>query len=248
IAVSPGDSVTLASGEVVTLNADGTLTIATDSPEEVASFTYTVASTTGHTDTGFVTVDTVPCFVAGTLIDTPEGPRPVESLRVGDLVLTQDDGAQPLRWVGARRVAATGSFAPIRIRAGRFGAERDLLVSPQHRVLVRDPLAALMFGEAEVLVAAKDLVDGASVTVEDGGEVTYLHLLFDRHQVIFSEGMATESFLPGPQVLGGLEAAVQAEICALFPEIDPKTGHGYGPAARQLLRAYEARLLLARAA
>jgi hypothetical protein len=248
IAVNPGDSVTLVSGEVVTLNADGTLTIATDSPEEVSSFTYTVASSTGHSDIGFVTVDTVPCFVAGTLIDTPEGPRPVESLRVGDLVLTQDDGAQPLRWVGARRVAATGSFAPIRIRAGRFGATRDLLVSPQHRVLVRDPLAALMFGEAEVLVAAKDLVDGRSVTVEEGGEVTYLHLLFDRHQVIFSEGMATESFLPGPQVMGGLEAAVQAEICALFPEIDPQTGQGYGPAARQLLRAYEARLLLSRAA
>ena len=248
INVSAGDSVTLSSGEVVTLNADGTLTIVSDGDEAVESFTYTVQSSTGETDIGFITVDTVPCFVAGTLIDTPEGLREVETLRVGDLVLTQDDGAQPLRWIGMRQVAAEGNFAPIRIRAGSFGAERDVLISPQHRILVRDPLADLMFGEAEVLVAAKDLVNGSSVTVQEGGEVCYVHLLLDRHQVIFSEGMASESFLPGPQILGGLEEAVQAEICALFPEIDPRTGEGYSPAARRMLRGYEARALIRRKA
>lgn len=248
VAVSPGDSVTLPSGEVVTLNPDWTFTITTDGVVETDSFTYTVASSTGDTDVGFVTVSTVPCFVAGTLIDTPLGPRAIESLRVGDLVSTLDSGPQPIRWIGARHVSAEGRFAPIRIRKGRFGATRDLLVSPQHRVLVRDPLAALFFGEAEVLVAAKDLVDGTQVTIEEGGQVTYLHVLFDSHQVIYSEGLATESFLPGPHVMGGLEAAVQAEICALFPELDPHTGAGYGPAARHMLRSYEARLLITQAA
>ncbi|WP_245845155.1 Hint domain-containing protein [Pseudothioclava arenosa] len=248
VPVSPGDSVTLPSGEVVTLNPDWTFSITTDGVVETDSFTYTVASSTGDTDVGFVTVSTVPCFVAGTLIDTPQGPRLIESLRVGDLVTTLDNGAQPIRWIGTRHVAAEGRFAPIRIRKGRFGATRDLLVSPQHRVLVRDPLAALFFGEAEVLVAAKDLVDGHQITIEEGGQVTYLHILFDSHQVIYSEGLATESFLPGPQVLSGMEAEVQAEICALFPELDPQTGAGYGPAARHMLRSYEARLLVTEAA
>ncbi|MGD9917059.1 MAG: Hint domain-containing protein [Paenirhodobacter sp.] len=248
VEVTAGQTVTLASGETVTLNADGTLSIHTDGDEETVNFTYEVESSDGHTDVGLVTVHVVPCFVAGTRIATPEGLRPVESLAPGDLVLTQDAGAQPLRWVGRRSVAAEGSFAPIRFAAGAHGAARPLLLSPQHRVLMRDPVAELLFGEAEVLVAAKDLVNGTSVTVAEGGTVDYVHILFDRHHIVFSEGIASESFLPGPQVLGSMEAAVQAEICALFPEIDPATGEGYSPAARRLLRAYEARLLRAMAA
>ncbi|AOZ70311.1 2,3,4,5-tetrahydropyridine-2,6-carboxylate N-succinyltransferase [Rhodobacter xanthinilyticus] len=248
VAVTAGQTVTLASGEQVTLNPDGTLTVLTDAEEETVNFTYEISDGAGHTDVGFVTVNVVPCFTAGTRIATPEGPRAVEDLRPGDLVFTQDDGAQPLRWVGRHRVRATGDFAPIRIEADTFGRHDVLTVSPQHRILMRDALAELMFGEAEVLVAAKHLVDGARVRVVEGGEVEYFHLLFDRHQVIFSEGLATESFLPGPQVLGGLEAACQAEICALFPELDPATGTGFAPAARRMLKGYEARLLRERAA
>ncbi len=242
VAVSAGDTVALASGERVTLNADGTLTVQTDAEEETVNFTYEVQSADGHTDIGFVTVEVVPCFTAGTRIATPDGLRAVEALRPGDLVLTQDDGPQPVRWIGRRQVAAEGALAPVRIRAGAFGAHGDLLVSAQHRVLVRDPLAELLFGEPEILVAAKDLVNGGTVQIAAGGTVEYVHILFDRHQVVFSEGLATESFLPGPHVLGAMEAAVQAEICAIFPEIDPKTGAGYSPAARRMLRSFEARL------
>ena len=248
VEVSAGQTVQLASGESVTLNADGTLTIHTDGDEETVNFTYEVASTDGHTDVGLVTVHVVPCFVAGTLIATPEGMRRVEELQAGDLVLTQDAGPQPLRWVGRRSVSAEGSFAPIRFAAGAHGAARELLLSPQHRVLVRDPVAELLFGEAEVLVAAKDLVDGTRVDVVEGGMVEYVHILFDRHHIVFSEGLASESFLPGPQVLGSMEQDVQAEICALFPEIDPTTGEGYSRAARRMLRSYEARLLRSLAA
>lgn len=248
VLVSAGQTVQLASGESVTLNADGTLTIHTDGDEETVNFTYEIASTDGHTDVGLVTVHVVPCFVAGTLIATPDGLRRVETLQPGDLVLTQDQGAQPLRWVGRRSVLAEGNFAPIRFAAGAHGAARELLLSPQHRVLVRDPVAELLFGEAEVLVAAKDLVDGVRVNVAEGGTVEYVHILFDRHHIVFSEGLASESFLPGPQVLGSMEREVQAEICSLFPEIDPATGEGYSPAARRMLRSYEARLLQSLAA
>ena len=243
IAVNPGDTVTLGSGEQVTLNADGTLSVTSDAGEENVNFTYEVTSSTGQYDTGLVTLDIVPCFTAGTRIATPDGPRAVEDLRPGDLVLTQDEGPQPLRWTGRRRVAAEGAMAPVRIAAGRFGAHGALSVSPQHRVVVRDARAELLFDAPEVLVAAKDLIDGRLVTRAPGGFVEYIHLLFDRHQVIFAEGLATESFLPGPRVIGAMDRAVQAEICALFPELDPETGAGYGACARPTLRGYEARLL-----
>ncbi|HEX9859351.1 MAG TPA: Hint domain-containing protein, partial [Paracoccaceae bacterium] len=246
VAVVAGQTVTLATGQQITLNADGTFTIVADGDTETVNFTYDIAiNGVGQSATGIVTVNSIPCFVAGTRILTPGGEVAVEDLQPGDLVMTHDDGPQPLRWIGQRRVAAEGSFAPIRIRAGAFGAHRTLLVSPQHRVLIRDSLAELLFGEQEVLVAAKDLVNDRSVTVRAGGEVDYVHLLFDRHQVVYSEGLATESFLPGPQTTRSFENAIVEEICAIFPEIDPQTGAGYSPAARRTLRGYEAQVLLA---
>ena len=246
VAVVAGQTVVLASGDSVTLNADGTLTVLTDADADTLNFTYEVSSTTGETDVGIVTINTIPCFVAGTRIATPDGEVPVEALKPGDLVLTHDDGPQPLRWVGRRTVAAQGSFAPIRIQAGTFGDHGALLVSPQHRVLIGDSTAELLFGEAEVLVAAKDLVDGQSVHVVEGGMVEYVHLLFDRHQVIYSAGLTTESFLPGPQTTQSFEREIVDEICAIFAELDPETGEGYSPAARQMLKGYEARVWMAK--
>lgn len=248
--VSAGSTVTLATGQQITLNADGTLTVLADADEESVNFSYTVANGGGNgmSDTAFVTLNSIPCFVAGTLIRTPLGDAPVETLRPGDLVLTHDDGPQPLRWIGRRQVAAEGDFAPVEIDAGAFGPHRRLLVSPQHRVLIRDAMAELLFGEAEVLVAARDLVNGRSVRLRPGGMVDYVHILFDRHQVVWSEGLATESFLPGPQVRNSFEQAVVNEICTLFPELDPETGAGYGAAARRALRGFEAQVLLGRAA
>ena len=239
-----GTAITLPTGQQVTLNADGTFSIVGDGDEEDFNFTYTVDNGT-NTDVGFVNATSVPCFVAGTLIATPEGDRCAERLLPGDLVMTKDEGAQPLRWIGSRRVAAVGDFAPIHIRANTLGQHRDLLVSPLHRVLIKDNLAELLFGEAEVLVAARDLVNDHSITRREGGEVTYVHLLFDRHQVVFSEGLETESFLPGPQTSTSFEAEVVEEIYSIFPELDPETGAGYPTAARRTLKRYEAELLRA---
>jgi hypothetical protein len=246
-AVVAGQTVTLNSGQQITLNADGTFTVLGDGNIETKTFTYTVKDQFGNTDTAFVTMTSVPCFVAGTLILTPKGERQVQDLRPGDLVITHDDGAQPIRWIGQRTVPAQGAFAPIRIKANTFGDHRTLLLSPQHRVLIRDGLAELLFGETEVLVAAKDLVNDRSIRVQKGGDVTYVHILFDRHQVVFSEGLATESFLPGPQVTAQLERDIVDELASLFPELNPRTGDGYGPAARRTLRGHEAQVLFAAA-
>ena len=239
-----GTAITLATGQQVTLNSDGTFSVVGDGGEEDFNFTYTIDNGT-NSDVGFVNATSVPCFVAGTLIATPEGDRCAERLLPGDLVMTKDEGAQPLRWIGSRRVAAVGDFAPIHICANTLGQHRDLLVSPLHRVLIKDNLAELLFGEAEVLVAARDLVNDHSIMRREGGEVTYVHLLFDRHQVVFSEGLETESFLPGPQTSSSFEADVVEEIYSIFPELDPETGTGYPTAARRTLKRYEAELLRA---
>lgn len=244
VPVTAGQTVTLPSGQTVTLNANGTLTIVGDGQAESKAFTYSLADTLGNTATGIVTVNQVPCFVAGTRILTARGEVAVERLAPGDLVMTLDDGLQPLRWTGRRTVLAAGAMAPVRLNAGAFGRHRTLWLSPQHRVLIRDPRAELLFGEAEVLVAAQDLVNGLSVVRVPGGSVTYVHLLFDRHQVISSEGLATESFQPGPAILSEMEDAERAEIASLFPDVAAGPAGGCPRAARRILRRHEAQVLL----
>jgi len=249
VAVVAGQTVTLPTGQTVKLNADGTFDITTDDDFETSSFNYGIKSigsdgTVLETDVGFVTVETIPCFVAGTMIDTVDGPRAVEGLDTGDMVITRDDGPQPLRWTGKRTVPAIGKMAPICIRENALGRHGEVRVSPLHRVLVKDALVELMFGEPEVLVAAKDLVNDRSIRVVEGGSVEYVHLMFDRHQVVYSAGLATESFFPGPQASKSFEAEIMAELASLFPELDMTTGDGYGPAARPLLKRYEANAML----
>ncbi|MDA5092757.1 Hint domain-containing protein [Aliiroseovarius sp. KMU-50] len=246
--VTAGSTITLSTGEEVTLNPDGTLTIVGDGDIDGVAFSYTVGNGTGNgvTDTALVTLNSIPCFVAGTLIELGDGRQmPIETLVPGDMILTHDNGAQPLRWIGRRKVPAIGKFAPIHIAANTFGRHGKLVLSPQHRVLIRDALADLLFAEPEVLVAAKDLVNDRSVRRIEGGEVEYVHILFDEHQMVYSQGLATESFLPGPQVTDSLDLEVVNEICEIFPDLDPKTGEGYSPAARRTLRSYEAQLLAA---
>lgn len=248
IAVVAGSSVTLTSGQTVILNADGTFTVLSDGDVETAYFTYTVNNGLGQADTAIVQINQLPCFVAGTLIDTPTGPVPVQDLRPGDLVLTLDNGAQPLRWIGAREIEAKDNFAPIRICAGSYGAEADVLLSPQHRVLIRDVWAELLFGESEVLVKAKDLVNGKTVRREESGEaVTYVHLLFDQHNIVTSSGLLSESYLPGPMMRHTFPEESCAEIITLFPELADIDSSGW-EAARPILKTYEAQALQARAA
>jgi hypothetical protein len=162
-------------------------------------------------------------FALGTQIDTPDGPRPVESLQPGDLISTLDNGSQPVRWVGRRWISPQEmtlreDLRPLRLEAGVLGNERALLISPRHRVLLNDWRAQVYFGEDQVLVPAQALLNGATVRqVVPLAGVTYLHLLFDRHEVILSEGTLSESLHPGENGLGALDPAQRQEIEALFP-------------------------------
>ena len=142
-------------------------------------------------------------FLAGTRVWTPTGLRRVETLTPGDMVTTQDAGAQPVLRLERTRLPALRMQAPIRFAAGAHGAERTVLVAPQQRVLVRDPVLELLFGEAEVLVAARTLVDGEMVSRCPGGMVDYVRIIFDRAHMVLAEGLAVECFRPGPRPAAG---------------------------------------------
>lgn len=170
----------------------------------------------------------ITCFAAGTLIATKQGVVDITRLSVGDKVCTMDHGYQPIRWIGGRRVRAVGEFAPIRINVGALGQglpTRALLVSPQHRILVRSKIAQRVFGMSEVLLSAKKMLGMPGISVaNDFKHVTYWHFLFDQHEIVFSEGAATESFYTGPEAMKGLDQDVRNEIHALFPELAHKQG------------------------
>ncbi|MEP2920220.1 Hint domain-containing protein [Sulfitobacter sp.] len=135
-------------------------------------------------------------FTRGTHITMASGAqKPVEELSVGDRVLTRDDGVQTLRWIGTSTTRAVGEFAPIRISAGTLNNTADLLVSPDHRLFIYQRTDELGAGRAELLVKARHLVNGDTVTVAQGGFVDYFQLLFDSHQIIYAEGIAAESML-----------------------------------------------------
>jgi hypothetical protein len=135
-------------------------------------------------------------FTRGTQITMASGAqRAVEDLVPGDRILTRDDGMQTLRWIGTSTTRAVGEFAPIRIAAGTLNNDADLLVSPDHRLFIYQRTDELGAGRAELLVKARHLVNGTSVTVDEGGFVDYFQLLFDSHQIIYAEGIAAESML-----------------------------------------------------
>lgn len=230
-------------GDVLDLNgvADrGTLNITSNVGGELAG---TIEMFDG-TLVSFANIDDIICFTPGTRILTDTGYRAIETLQIGDMIATKDDGFQPLRWKGERTVLAAGKSAPIRIDPQVFGGERPLRVSPQHRMLIEGYEAELMFGEPEVFAAATHLEDLPGVTREEGGLVTYIHLLLDRHQVIFAEGMATESFFIGAQALGSMDPTARADLFETFPqfETDPAS---YGPTARPCLKKHEAQAVMA---
>ncbi|WP_417472630.1 Hint domain-containing protein [Leisingera sp.] len=192
----------------------------------------------------------VPCFVTGTRIATHSGLRPVERLRPGDLVLTRDNGYQPLLWVGLRQVGADWMrqcphLQPVRIAADAFGPgcpPRDLWVSPQHRLLQDGVTCQLLFGEPEALAAASHLLAQDGIERQPVAATTYVHLLFAQHQLVLSEGLWSESFRPGARLLADGGAATRREILELFPDLAHSGDLGYPP-ARLLLKPQESQLL-----
>ncbi|NNF23941.1 MAG: hypothetical protein HKN63_03930 [Rhodobacteraceae bacterium] len=139
---------------------------------------------------------------------------------------------------------AAPEMAPITFAAGSIGNEAPISVSPQHRMLIRDARTQLYFGEEEVLVAAKHLVNGRDVIQGSGGAVTYHHILFDQHEIVFSNGVQSESYHPGATSLPGLDPRARSELLELFPELRANP-IAYGPAARVSVRGQHGRLLAA---
>lgn len=242
IAVGVGDTITLHTGDVVTVGADGVLTVTAANHADLHVLTYKVQDSAGNTDVAFLDLN-IACFTEGTMIAVPGGEAAVERLAPGDVVLTRDHGPQALRWVGRTVRWAEGADAPVEIAAGTLGAHGTLRLSPCHRVLVAGPWAELLFGEAEVLVKAKHLVDGQAVRVVEGGCVTYLHLLFDRHEVVVANGLPCESYFPGPLTLGSFDAEAREEVLRLFPALREDAA-GYGPLARMEVKGREAAVLV----
>jgi hypothetical protein len=150
-------------------------------------------------------------FTRGTRITKATGAQvPVEALMPGDMVLTRDDGPQPVRWIGHATMRASGDFAPVRIKAGALNNAGDLLVSPDHRLFVYQRDDALGAGRHEVLVRARHLVNGDTVRIETGGHVDYVQLLFDRHQIIYAEGIGAETLLLDPRTRQALPEEIGA--------------------------------------
>lgn len=181
-------------------------------------------------------IEILVCFAKGTEIRTPTGTSKVEDLQVDDSVMTAD-GPQRLRWVGRRHVTRSelnhnDKFRPIRITAGALGRglpQSDLLVSRQHRMLVSSPVAARMFGAENVLVSAIQLTALPGIHIDESvTDVTYFHLLFDAHQIVFANDAPSESLMTGPEALRALSDDARAEIAALFPQQDQ------APAALQI--------------
>lgn len=189
------------------------------------------------------------CFAAGTLISTDRGERPVETLALGDLVLTEDAGFQPLRWIGRRLVTvaeqqADATLRPVVFAPGSLGKglpRRALAVSPQHRMAISDWRCQLYFAESEVLASAISLVNGDSIRqAEPEADVTYVHFLLDGHQIVRAEGAPSESFYPTAWSLNGVDAAARQELLRLFPEIEVQPP---GMTARPVIQRLMARLV-----
>ncbi|PKP73268.1 MAG: hypothetical protein CVT84_14415 [Alphaproteobacteria bacterium HGW-Alphaproteobacteria-6] len=182
-------------------------------------------------------------FAAGTMITLPGGAQTaIEMLAPGDRVLTRDHGPQPLRWIGKATFRARGAFAPVVIGAGTLGNLGDLVVSPHHRIFIYQRGPRRLGSTAELLVQAKHLVDDDSVRRREGGFVDYYSLVFDRHEIIYAEGIPAESLMVNEATVGLLPPELAGEVKARFPGLSQSQHFGteagrelLDPAARQSL-------------
>ncbi|MBO9476571.1 Hint domain-containing protein [Shimia sp. R11_0] len=199
---------------------------------------------------------TVVCFASGTRIATPEGDREIETLKIGDKVLTKDRDAQPIRWIGARHLSAEEldahpNLKPIRISAGALGMglpTHDLVVSPQHRIFISSRVAERVFGQSEVLIAAKKLTmfPGIDVIEDNPDGVHYHHFLCENHELVWSEGTVTETLFTGTEALKSLSTEARDEIFAIFPELKTGGGNGVPTVARATPKGAKLREFLER--
>ncbi|HHL20857.1 MAG TPA: Hint domain-containing protein [Aliiroseovarius sp.] len=167
-------------------------------------------------------------FARGTHITMGDGRQvKVEDLRPGDRILTRDSGKQELRWIGQQTLRATGAFAPITLAAGALNNSGELTLSPNHRLFVYQRTDQIGAGQSEVLVRARDLVNGTTVIQSEGGFVDYFQLLFDKHEIIYAEGIASESLFIDPTIRPALPGDLPASLTDTARPTN--AGHEIGP-------------------
>lgn len=168
------------------------------------------------------------CFAGGTLIETENGPLAVENIEIGTKVRNEKGKLVEVKWIGKRHVTAQDlseneKLLPVRIQTNALGnglPSRDLFVSRQHRIFVTSPTVSEVLPYPETLIPAVKLVGLPGISIAtDTKSVTYFHLMFEQHELIWAEGALAESFFPGPQSLKTLTAAAKAELMLIFPEI-----------------------------
>ncbi len=185
----------------------------------------------------------VVCFTPGTLLETPDGPRAVEDLVAGDKLVTKDAGAEEILWVGSRHVSGARlcvmpDLRPVRIRGGALGdgrATRDLVVSPDHRILLTGDRARALSGDDEVLIAARDLVDGGAIRRDRAARAaTYVHVMLPDHHIVVANGVETESFHPGMAALDEVAEDQRLRLFDVMPGLEANKA-SYGPTTRRVL-------------
>jgi len=188
----------------------------------------------------------------GTMIEVQGGVKAVEDLQVGDLVRTKDSGFQPVRWIASRTLNASdfnadAALRPIRIKAGAFGKAKpsnDLRVSQQHCLLLDDWRCELLFGEDEILAPAMALLNDDTITVDrSDADMTYYHFMFDRHEIVYSNGVESESFHPAFAGVSALDEHKRDELFKLYPEL-AVNADSYGETARTTLTEHEIDVLM----
>ncbi len=237
--VITGDGSNTPRGDTVDVTIDGPL----------SSITIIYEDGPGHDSVGYIGIGDITfdlygplCFTRGTLLETDRGEVGIEDLLVGDLIRTMDNGFQPIRWIGSSTIPATGSNAPILFRKGAIGNTRDLLLSPAHRVLLQGWRTELLFGESQLLASAKSLVNDSTILRQTSEKIEYFHILFDQHEIVYSDGAPTESFHPADVSIDGMAMEVRDEIYSLFPQLQQNAA-AYGPAVRKTLMPHEVALM-----
>lgn len=176
---------------------------------------------------------------AGAQLRTPCGGRRVEFLRPGDLVVTRDDGLQPVRAVWTRTVTAAEmsadpSLAPIVLRPRAIGPmmpQRTLSVGAGHRLLIP---GWRLEGEADTdscLVPARDVagLNDASFVDRTPDEIVYYNVVFDAYQVVSANGLPVETFQPTPEVLAACDREVRDTIETALPDLETRTPQAPSP-------------------
>ncbi len=189
--VAGGTATLLAGNQLRVSEGARSVSLKLDQRQSFAGRSFALAPDAGSGTN--VTLSAAPCYRAGTRIATPDGERAVEVLQPGDLVLTENGAAEPVRWVGSRIVDANAHPAPeavlpIRIRRDAIGPgrpQRDLWVSPDHALHIDG-----------MLIAARLLVNGVSIATDEAvRQPRYLHVELARHAILLAEGLPAESYL-----------------------------------------------------